>query len=350
MQPNYKDDMSKDLKLNYSGSKLTKTEETIKKYRHVGNLIWERACIKFSTPNHNLSPTQLYAYLNEIFSSLRPRTIRAYLASSREFLRYRVARNLIPVEYHEDAKKTLELLESVSASHFKCENNKDKNLPFRTSRKKSKRLPSKSLKTLISEFKNDKKPPKWSRETLVMLIAGLITGLRPIEWRTAKIEGVNLVVQNAKNTNGRANGDFRHINISDLLPSELKFLMEHIKACKLYSKNIDAWQLQMGYLRSCLRILNKKYLPKSKLNISMYSARHQFAANAKSAGLNFEEVAALMGHVSNATAFRSYGKRRFGKGSLNVSPKASEVATVRKAYVPRTYINNLKNKPKPSSP
>jgi len=54
-----------------------------------------------------------------------------------------------------------------------------------------------------------------------------------------------------------------------------------------------------------------------------------FAADAKSAGHSKTEVAALMGHGSEETSGASYAQKRFGKGSLSVTPSARDVAAVR---------------------
>ncbi|MGD9889291.1 MAG: integrase family protein [Halothiobacillaceae bacterium] len=56
--------------------------------------------------------------------------------------------------------------------------------------------------------------------------------------------------------------------------------------------------------------------PRRKKKISLYSARHQFAADAKSADLMPEMIAALMGYAVTETHQTHYGKRRFGHGRV----------------------------------
>ncbi|EAY56121.1 MAG: probable phage integrase [Leptospirillum rubarum] len=62
-------------------------------------------------------------------------------------------------------------------------------------------------------------PGSWN--ALVWVIAGRATGLRPSEWKNARLEegpeGPVLVVGNAKYTNGRGNGPVRHLHFRDLL-------------------------------------------------------------------------------------------------------------------------------------
>jgi len=60
-------------------------------------------------------------------------------------------------------------------------------------------------------------------------------------------------------------------------------------------------------------------------NITLYTARHPFSANAKSDGLTREEVAALMGHASIYTAGTHYGKRRSGHGGLGMHVDGEKV-------------------------
>ncbi|MCF7971359.1 MAG: hypothetical protein K9L22_09380 [Methylococcaceae bacterium] len=59
------------------------------------------------------------------------------------------------------------------------------------------------------------------------------------------------------------------------------------------------------------------------MNIYLYSARHQFVANAKQGGLSLEVIAALMGHASTETATQHYGRRVSGKPN-GISVRASD--------------------------
>ena len=74
-------------------------------------------------------------------------------------------------------------------------------------------------------------------------------------------------------------------------------------------------------------------------NITLYTARHQFSANAKSDGLSKEEVAALMGHASIYTAGEHYGKRRGGHGSVGARGEGG--AKTRQTVV-SPHIDNLR--------
>jgi hypothetical protein len=59
----------------------------------------------------------------------------------------------------------------------------------------------------------------------------------------------------------------------------------------------------------------------SKNNLCLYSARHQFRANAAAAGSSSEEIAVLMGHISADTNKSHYGRAAKGWKSARHSTK-----------------------------
>jgi hypothetical protein len=62
---------------------------------------------------------------------------------------------------------------------------------------------------------------------------------------------------------------------------------------------------------------------------TLYTLRHQMGSDLKSSGLPPEEVAAVMGHQSTASA-SVYGFKVSGRGSVAVKPTGATVAKVRK--------------------
>ena len=78
-------------------------------------------------------------------------------------------------------------------------------------------------------------------------------------------------------------------------------------------------------------------------NVTLYTARHQFSANAKSSdGLTRTEIAALMGHASIYTAGEHYGKRRSGRGRLGVPRSEAEVDASERQTLVFPHVDDLR--------
>ncbi len=86
------------------------------------------------------------------------------------------------------------------------------------------------------------------------------------------------------------------------------------------------------YRRSArrLKIVVEKLWPSRTMWPTLYTGRHQFAANLKKAGYSRLEIAALMGHATDETAHSHYGKKKAGRktGGL-VQALESEVQRIR---------------------
>jgi len=199
----------------------------------------------------------------------------------------------------------------------------NKLLPSQTSSSKKKSISDDDLKELdlaLAQSKN-----KWSNATRLWLRSGILTGLRPIEWSTAELIYYNgdtiLKVKNAKATNGRSFGEYRHLNLSHMNEKEIEMITQNLNTAKKFYKN-NMWD---QYYQGCSNILrytfNKKFKSRRK-RISLYSTRHQFSANMKASNCTKQEVAALMGHANDETAQSHYGKKRVGKNI--VKPKISK--------------------------
>lgn len=178
-----------------------------------------------------------------------------------------------------------------------------------TSSRKRKGIPQRDFEALVARLSAPKQNSEYAKRTALWLAAAAVTGLRPCEWRTAQLneDATQLIVQNAKATNGRGNGASRKIAVrAEDLPSIRKHLASirellergyaftHIHQCCSIALN-----------RACKALWRqgptKRY--------ALYSARHQFAANAK-ASASQQEVARLLGHHSIRTACRHYAPRR----------------------------------------
>lgn len=169
---------------------------------------------------------------------------------------------------------------------------------------------------------------------LTFLRANRLVGLRPAEWESAGLVdlqgGLALRVGNAKHTNGRANGSHRHLLLDGLSREQIGHLDEMLHMLVNFDSDPEYdFDRHMHQLRLYMGKVVRRCLGKRKRYPSMYSFRHQFVANAKSGSRSQEEIAALVGHGSNATASQHYGRRAVGEGGIGVTAVASEVATVR---------------------
>jgi len=164
-----------------------------------------------------------------------------------------------------------------------------------------------------------------SRSTLanpasIYLVANQEVGLRPSEWGTAYIEGDRLIVRNAKNSNGRATGENRFIDMDERVKRLVKILIRERDGLMI---TYGTWEKAQKAIQKFL----KDFRRRNKLpRIVMYSTRHQFSANAKRAGVSKRDLANLMGHSSDKTASMHYGKARSGKaGGLGVTAVANQI-------------------------
>lgn len=188
----------------------------------------------------------------------------------------------------------------------------------RTSQKKAKYLPIEQLVQLIQKLEenagyNDQLIAKW-------LLSGLLTGLRPGEWLNAKIENNTLIVKNAKFSDNRSCGEYRLQHFSSDKMDYLKTVYEFVD--ELNKLNLSKHKFNELY-QSCRRrlyVINKQLWPNNDKHITLYTARHQFAANAKNIYTPIQ-IAALMGHASSETAQETYGKKRYGQeGFIAITP------------------------------
>lgn len=192
----------------------------------------------------------------------------------------------------------------------------------KTSNKKKKSISLSEFKTLDLELKKTRS--RWANPTRIFIRSGKYTGLRPIEWKNAKLDEKSkiLYVKNAKNTNGRSLGEMRTLSLHHLNEDQIKDISLHLKiVAAMIEKNM--WDLYYQGCSSLLRRISRKIWPNKKKYPTLYSCRHQFAADMKASGCTKKEVAALMGHASERTAESHYGKKIHG--TRGRKPKVSKV-------------------------
>jgi integrase len=119
--------------------------------------------------------------------------------------------------------------------------------------------------------------------------------------------GEMLAIRNRKVNEVRGNGDFRMLTLrGDALDGARAVIQERDR---FYAMGITWKEIQNGMMRRMNQIRHEAGGP----SYTLYSTRHQFAANAKASGLSAREVADRMGHASIETAQSAYGKKISGK-------------------------------------
>lgn len=214
----------------------------------------------------------------------------------------------------------------------------------RTSGRRAKNVSTADLRSVVHRIQASKS--QYATILVTWLLLGAEVGLRPHEWGQARVVYVMpqdvgdeeaesttplpyLQIRNAKGTNGRTHGEYRHLNLSRLSPAEVKVVADF---CKFMS-SITAGGSYKRYYSACVKLLyrvnRELHENDDKRWVQLYSPRHRFSAEAKRM-LGEEGVAALMGHGTTKTAARHYGRRITATGSLGPRPVAAEIARVRK--------------------
>lgn len=289
-------------------------------------------------------------------------------AKSWEYSTIRINRSAVRTKFVEafyefpDASKYLQLLDQIGLEDSKTKQRKrakvngesiTEDLQKKTSGNKKKSIKEVNLTSIInwvaesnlSLSKNEKesngnkrlREPKgiWKYRAALFILAGTSTGLRPVEWMGAKCledgeDELIIRVENAKNTNGRAHGETRDISIDSKHPLA-EIVRLHMKEFSRFVSSENPEASAIEYSKKCnasIKVLESEIMrdggPRA-LGISMYSGRHQFAANLKKAGLTIGEIAYLMGHNSGLTAVQHYGKKRVGYSRRKISPLVPDV-------------------------
>lgn len=193
------------------------------------------------------------------------------------------------------------------------------------------------------------------------LPAARLTGLRPCEWAGAALSSSaqpafawELVVANAKTTNGRSHGSHRTLYWPDLAPELVDSVSEWIAIAKR-----PEHESLMENMSKLLRRLTRELFPRRKSWPTLSSMRHDAIGRWKayyiSDGQNYEErrlalatIAALVGHGSDESATIHYARASSGSAEFPV-PAADpvEIARVRQVL---DLAWGQKLTPKPNEP
>ena len=197
-------------------------------------------------------------------------------------------------------------------------------------------------------------PPSFA-SAVAFFEAGLMIGLRPCEWAGARWEDEarsRLVVPNAKAAfrvmeHGpfagrlwlRANGAERVLVLTDAAgPAGLRDVVDRAMA----AERSYPWAIRRSSIWRAFKCLvrgacDRGLIAKRHAKLTLYSSRHQFAADMKrSADVGGGEVAAAMGHVAVRTAVAGYGRRSSGRTFAPlIKADAGSVAAVLSRTLPR---------------
>jgi integrase len=199
------------------------------------------------------------------------------------------------------------------------------------------------IEVLTKEFS-----AKWGEALVIWLRAAVVTGLRPNEWQSAELrdEGGRLILktENFKHNEHRSYDTHREIDLSTIPEGVVVFVEKQVNIVKgmLDEGMMDA------YYQGCSSLLywcNKKIWPRRKANITLYTGRHQFSANAKADGtVSDVERAAMMGHKTTRTSTERYGRAK--SGSRGLTPGIADKSVLSKIQDPgvkRAPQNGPKN-------
>jgi len=301
--------------------KIVKSTET--NYEEIALRLFKK-CKKYTLTKNPKWDTVARWMVKEIWPDVKHNTWRLYRSSVNHY---------VLMNHNELAKEVYDVLNTGKHPSYR-------NKPLRTSGKKQKYIYGNEFEALIKHLKDGTK--KWNVGALAWIQASVHTGLRPCEWVTAEFveangdEPAKIIVQNAKNTNGRSHGDTRTVYLNHLTPKEERVVKENMGAIKRMVKSYGYDK----YYRRCseaIRSAGKKLWPTRIKRPTLYSARHQFAANCKKRGLKKVEVAALMGHATDDTATTHYGKK--ASGTDGKAPQANEEEVNRVKEVAHNPMN-----------
>lgn len=249
--------------------------------------------------------------------------------------------------------------ESLKAADFLERHNSSvcQGVPGRTS---STRLKNVTESVFISFLASLDEAPSGYRTfaalTKTWLMLASVTGLRPHEWSQAEFLGVlpldspwiarerlkpgkaYLRVKNSKHTNGRAHGEFRHLDVTDLGEA----VCGSIAALVRYMTADPTLETYRRAYENCSRFLldaNKHFFGEGEPRIHLYTARHRFASEAKKRWRPVD-VAAAMGHGNDHTAYSMYGNARFSSGRRIARPTESEANKIRQTSKSKDFLGS----------
>lgn len=202
----------------------------------------------------------------------------------------------------------------------------------KTSSRKQKGFKKADYDKLITYIDQHVGKHRYASVLKIWIKATRITGLRPSEWEHSGLgerQGKRvLIVINAKATNGRGHGEDRSLDLEGLSAEEMETIQDMIETLEGYANEINFDKLQKA-ISDYMYAATRDCFGKRQKYPSLYSMRHQFAANAKMSGATKSELAAMMGHGSDETAGSHYARKVSGDSAIKVAPLDAEIKRVR---------------------
>ncbi|RXH10133.1 hypothetical protein [Bradyrhizobium guangzhouense] len=190
-----------------------------------------------------------------------------------------------------------------------------------------------------------------AKPLVAALNSGALTGLRFVEWPTAKFRpstvpgyAWELLVANGKSSNDRGHGPERTLRWA-FLPDYLVALMKYWIAVAKGAKAQGRYDTLNDSMESLMRRVTRQLFPRRHKRPTLSSVRHAATARFKGAyvatatteeekQLGRARVAALLGHGSDATASTHYARAESGTNHYPVPvPDPIEVARIRRRFV-----------------
>jgi integrase len=307
--------------------KPTRTRETFAAYRKVAERLCDQAVREGGQGASGVDATMLNLVVWFLAAHGRwaPSTIRFYKAAIQAVLEKAVRK-------HPDIERLQTSLDRLRAEPAPAP--RVGGTPRTSARKRKSDTPA-EVDAVLAALADASHPAAAVAHGL--LLYGHDLGLRPGEWAHASIVGDNLVVPNAKATNGRANGEARSLGLT-YFPQEyvsalagFLTLLAAALAEKSWAKEIypaARGQLRAACKRAAARVPSLRNRP-----LSFYTGRHVVAGRAK-ARLPRDGVAALLGHATDRTATTSYARARSVRGWSPVvaEPDVRQIATVKASF------------------
>ena len=220
----------------------------------------------------------------------------------------------------------------------------------KTPQKRLKKISEMDLNILVNELTGRSQRSKWAHRTSYWLLAGLVTGLRPIEWGSARWADDSkefLVVTNAKTKIAppafmrdktstpqeeklpRETGPWSSVRVLKGAPIERQIPVTNDRDRFYIDTHMRMLREQMEqgvslefYYMQCRNALWKacQKLWQGRKMYSLYTMRSQFSANAKAA-YGSEKTAELMGHSrADSPSAAHYGKANQAHGAFKRQP------------------------------